>query len=270
MNRRQTEGSEAWKRLLNWDRGQTPSERLAAQILRVEGYVAIDPSHPLGGQDGLKDFICIKNTKKFIGASYFSRGQQGFKTIIKKFENDLKGVAKNSAEGIAFITNQELSLSKRAKLKKIASTTLVDLFHLERIALILNSPQCYGIRLEFLDIEMTKEEQIAFMAKVTQLSDRLEETLEYINKSDILRKEVEKLRATQNKPKIAHPIYLNNNSVYLGLNFGRKYKKCSQCGYGYIIEENDSLYSAVIIEPISILDKTLLACCPKCGNTEYI
>ena len=47
MARRQTEGAETWRRLLNWDRGQTASERLAAHILRFEGYASIDPSHPL-------------------------------------------------------------------------------------------------------------------------------------------------------------------------------------------------------------------------------
>ena len=46
---------ETFNRLLNWDRGQAPSERLAAIILSNEGFMGIDPSHPLGGKDGLKD-----------------------------------------------------------------------------------------------------------------------------------------------------------------------------------------------------------------------
>ena len=49
------EGRETFNRLLNWDRGQAPSERLAAVILSKEGFMEIDPSHPLGGRDGLKD-----------------------------------------------------------------------------------------------------------------------------------------------------------------------------------------------------------------------
>jgi hypothetical protein len=40
----------------------------------------------------------------------------------------------------------------------------VDTFHLERIASILDSPSMYGVRLEFLDIEMTREEQVAFFS----------------------------------------------------------------------------------------------------------
>ena len=55
MAKRQTEGSQTWRQLKDWDRNQKASERLAAHILRIEGYKSADPSHPLGGQDGLKD-----------------------------------------------------------------------------------------------------------------------------------------------------------------------------------------------------------------------
>ena len=52
---------ETWHRLRNWTNGQSPSERLAAQILLNEGYTGLDPSYPLGGQDGGKDAIaCLE------------------------------------------------------------------------------------------------------------------------------------------------------------------------------------------------------------------
>lgn len=44
---RMGEGRETFNRLLNWDRGQAPSERLAAIILSKEGFKGVDPSHPL-------------------------------------------------------------------------------------------------------------------------------------------------------------------------------------------------------------------------------
>jgi hypothetical protein len=189
MSRRQTEGKETWTRLINWDRGQAPSERLAAHILRIEGYESIDPSHPLGGQDGLKDAVCTKDKVRFIGACYFPRGEQNFGVIKTKFINDLKGVSKNTAEGIAFVTNQELTLSARDELVKEAGCAKVDLFHLERIASILDSPQCYGIRLEFLDIEMTKEEQVAFFGTVAnvvgELQSQMRDLLETLNNANI-------------------------------------------------------------------------------------
>jgi hypothetical protein len=54
------------------------------------------------------------------------------------------------------------------------------LFHLERVSQILDTPACYGLRLEFLDIEMTKEEQLAFIATRDMIIERLQSQLERI------------------------------------------------------------------------------------------
>ena len=81
-------------------------------------------------------------------------------------------------------------MGERDELIRIAGLARVDLFHLERMASILDSPQCYGIRLEFLDIEMTKEEQLAFFWTLTSAMDRwrdqVNEILEAISKAGIL------------------------------------------------------------------------------------
>lgn len=159
---RRSDGREAWHRLIEWDKGQTPSERLAATLLRSDGYQNIDPSHPLGGKDGGKDALVTTNENlKLIIAVYFARGQQTFNTIKKKFNTDLEGVESNNADGIIFFTNQELKLSKRTDLIK-SSEKIVELYHLEKISTLLNIPQNYGVRLEFLEIEMTHEEVLAF------------------------------------------------------------------------------------------------------------
>jgi hypothetical protein len=91
---------ETWHRLLEWTKGQAPSERLAAQILIHEGFSDIDPSHPLGGRDGGKDAIASKGRMRFVMAVYFPRGQQTFKDIKTKFDCDLAGAERNSADGI--------------------------------------------------------------------------------------------------------------------------------------------------------------------------
>lgn len=180
MNRKRTDGDETWNRLLNWSKGQKSSERLAAHVLRADGYKFIDPSHPLGGRDGIKDMICVRNAQKWIGASYFPRGQQSFKNITDKFKLDLSGVKANQVDGIAFVTNQELSLGERKKLERLAGQSEVELLHLERIASIIDSPQFYGIRLEFLDIEMTKEEQLAFIANRDTMFGEFQNALDTI------------------------------------------------------------------------------------------
>lgn len=156
-------GRETWHRLLEWDRGQADSERLAANILISEGFENVDPSHPLGGRDGGKDIICNFNNDKWIGGVYFPRGQQTFSEIKKKFLHDAEGIKKNGAKGFIFITNQEITLLHRKELEDKCDVD-VRIYHLERIADILNTPKMYGVRLDFLDIEMTKEEQVSVFA----------------------------------------------------------------------------------------------------------
>jgi hypothetical protein len=104
---------ETWHRLRDWTYGQAPSERLSSQILMSEGFVALDPSHPLGGPDGGKDALCRRDGKKWVMAVYFPRGQQSLGAIKKKFLGDVEGVAANLADALAFVTNQELSLGDR-------------------------------------------------------------------------------------------------------------------------------------------------------------
>lgn len=176
--KRRTDGDETWSRLLNWTKGQKPSERLSAHILSSEGFKSIDPSHPLGGRDGLKDIISIKDNLKWIAAAYFPRGQKDFKEIKKKFTSDAKGIKQNKVSGLAFVTNQELTLSERKALKDVGKPHTIEIFHLERVTHILDSAKNYGIRLEFLDIELSKEEQLSFFASRDEKMSGLIEKLE--------------------------------------------------------------------------------------------
>ena len=86
-------------------------------------------------------------------AAYFPRGQQTFNDIKAKFGGDLAGARRNSAGGIAFVTNQELKLSEREDIKALAAPTVVELYHLERITTILDTPAMATVRQQFLDIE---------------------------------------------------------------------------------------------------------------------
>lgn len=180
-NRRRTNGEETWYRLREWTRGQAAAERLSSHILGSNGYESIDPSHPLGGRDGIKDMVCVKDDIEWVAGCYFPRGQKSFKTIKEKFLNDLKGVEVNDVDGLVFITNQELTLSERAELKNLTLHD-IDIFHLERIVGSLNSPSNYGVRLEFLDIEITVEEQLAFFAERDKKYEQITNTLEKLEK----------------------------------------------------------------------------------------
>ena len=144
---------ETWHRLREWTNGQTPSERLAAQILISEGFKGIDPSHPLGGSDGGKDAICSYDEEKWVMAVYFPRGKKKIFEIKKKLQDDILVALKHEPYGIAFVTNQELTLSQRQEFKKIAEPLKLEIFHLERITSILDSPSMAGVRKQFLGIE---------------------------------------------------------------------------------------------------------------------
>jgi hypothetical protein len=142
---------ETWHRLREWTYGQTPSERLAAHVLLAEGYTDLDPSHPLGGRDGRADAIARRNGKRWVMAVYFPRGQQSLGTITDKFAGDLKGVGDNAADGMVFVTNQELTRGARTQLVESAAVP-VELYHLERLALLLDQPKLHPIREQYLFI----------------------------------------------------------------------------------------------------------------------
>jgi hypothetical protein len=148
---------ETWHRLREWTNGQGQSERLAAQILINEGFRALDPSHPLGGRDGGRDATCTKDGYTWIMAVYFPRGQKEWITIREKFLRDLEGAKSSGGVAIAFVTNQELRLAERRELAELATPLLVELYHLEKLTAILDSPAMSAVRKQFLDFDLDDE-----------------------------------------------------------------------------------------------------------------
>jgi hypothetical protein len=146
-----TRWDETWHRLHEWTNGQAPAERLAAQVLLAEDFSSLDPSHPLGGPDRGKDALLTKDGARWVMAVYFPRGSQRFTDIKKKFLADHEGVAANDASGMAFVTNQELTLDQRKQLRE-SVTTPVEIFHVERVTAILDQPAMHSVRAQFLQI----------------------------------------------------------------------------------------------------------------------
>lgn len=158
--------------LLNWRKGSTYAERLMSSALAIEGYEHIDPQSPIGGPDGTKDIVCTKLGLKYIAGCYFPSSEVRFSEISSKFNSDLQGAIKNDAKGFIFFTNQKLTIAERENLVKIAKKTSInisDIFHLERIRSILDSPKGYGLRLEYLDIAMKPEEQLSYISEYNRL-----------------------------------------------------------------------------------------------------
>jgi hypothetical protein len=155
---------ETWKRLVDWTSGQAPSERLAAQVLIEEEFKNLDPSHPLGGRDSGKDAVCERNGQQWIMAVYFPRGQQSFKEIKVKFLDDFVKAKKSGINGFVFVTNQELRLSEREDLRssvlQLVPEALVQIYHLERVATILEKPSMASVRRQFLGINEDASQNI--------------------------------------------------------------------------------------------------------------
>lgn len=184
---RQYTGDETTDALSNWKKDQKAAERLAAAILHINSFSDIDPSHPMGGRDNKKDILCRKEDRLYVVAVHFPRTQQTFPTISKKIQKDFSGVLHNNANGFIIFTNQHLTVGQREKIRNLYLDIAVEIFHLEKIASILNSPVGYGVRLEFLDILLSKEEQLAYFAhkdkELECISNSLSDLLKALNES---------------------------------------------------------------------------------------
>lgn len=162
---------ETWHRLRDWTIGSAMAERLAAQILLAQGFSDLDPGSPLGGPDGWKDASCTKDGQPWIMTAYFPLGQKDFNTIKRKLEIDLIGVGRNNATGIAFVTNQGLTLPQRATLIELCQPYALDLFHLERVVAVLDQPSMHTVRQQFLfisNIDPNKAESTAAKGRSSQ------------------------------------------------------------------------------------------------------
>ena len=159
-------GTDTEGRLRDWRYGQAQAERLTAALLHLEGYQDIEPQHPLGGPDGLKDVVCCKDGIPWVAAAYFPPTPPSEAEIRNKFDNDALGVEKSAAKGFAFFVNQNLTIAERQALIERSPATRTEIYHLERMISLLNAPKGCGLRLEYLRIPMTEEEQWAFWSSM--------------------------------------------------------------------------------------------------------
>jgi hypothetical protein len=153
--------------LRDWRGGQLNAERLCAGLLHTSGYADVDPQAPVGGPDGKKDILAHRDNHRYVAAVYFPPTVPSFGQIRAKFLADRNGVAINNADGFLFFVNQHLTVGQRKELLGLGGPR-DQIFHLERMRSILDSPRGYGLRLEYLRIAMSSEEQVAFFSTLRQ------------------------------------------------------------------------------------------------------
>jgi hypothetical protein len=95
--------------------------------------------------------------------STFPTVQKDFSLLRRNTSLDLAGVTTES-QGFAFVTNQTLSPTQRKTLTDIAQAAgkEADIFHLQQLVTLLDSPTGYGVRLQYLNIAMTIEDQLSW------------------------------------------------------------------------------------------------------------
>lgn len=166
--------------LRNWNRSSADSERLVAKLLYNIGYKFISTQNPRGGRDGNKDILCVDfRQRKTVVGVYFPTSQIEEKCLSKKFTHDLQGAINNNAECFVFCTNMYINAQFKEDLNKIAKNKNIDsiIYDIEELKIFLNSPSGYGIREDYFEIEISREE-------ITALLD------DYINKQNEVIKQI--------------------------------------------------------------------------------
>lgn len=147
--------------LREWRTGSTQAERLAAALLALDGHRDVTPQAPLGGADDRKDILSSRDDITYLSAVYFPSTVKPFSDVFDKFQHDREGMQRHGIDRFVFLTNQHLTLGERSQLRGVGSSS-DEIYDLQRIATILDSPPGYGLRLSHLKIQMTTEEQISF------------------------------------------------------------------------------------------------------------
>ena len=158
-------------------------------------YTREQPRRPKGGPDGGRDIEAIyQGTTLVWGAVGFRNGgsadDSARKETEEKFKSDMdRAVIENpSLAGFVFFTNVDLTPARIESLKAYAqgkNIGIIDIFDMERMRHVLDSPEGLIARLQYLEIPMSATEQAALVGKfgsqlqnaVTARFDRVERTL---------------------------------------------------------------------------------------------
>ncbi len=178
------------------DSNQVMRERLCLAILPLLGaYTRERPRRPKGGPDGGRDIEAVYEGSVMVwGAVGFRNGggndDDARREAEAKFSSDLnRALTENpTLPGFVFFTNVDLTPGRIDHMKQLATSkglTVVDVFDIESLRHILDSPEGLIARLQYLEIPMSTTEQISLVNKFgTQLQnavlarfDRVEQTL---------------------------------------------------------------------------------------------
>lgn len=176
--------------LINWGRGHPDSAYLACGILKLEGATEVRPVHPQGGPDGQVDIFCTYQGVKCVAAVHFPNASTtvGYSKIKKKFIDDLAGVQNNGCNGFLFITNAPISKAEHDELEAIGSAAacaITVIFSLERLVATFTDPRSWVLRRDYLDIDTTMADMLAYHQTVYLDEQRAREKREVQMGADV-------------------------------------------------------------------------------------
>jgi hypothetical protein len=152
---------------------QPARERMCLALLGLEPkFSELKPGRPMGGPDGGRDIEGLWNGEKFYAGIGFRNNvcdsPEDISWAKNKFKSDLASAKKNKPDlkQFLFITNIDLTNTVRNELISYAYNlgfTNIDIYYRERLRVLLdNNPAGYVIRLQYLEIPLSEEEQISF------------------------------------------------------------------------------------------------------------
>ena len=139
-----TRTEETWQRLLNWAYSPETAAFLTEQVLLDQGFTHLPPDHPLAdaaGADAASCELYVKDGQRWLVATHFALAQHSFEQVKSQFLEQVTALAHISVNGLVFLTNQELSRNERIALKQLCTFALLEVFDLDRIATIIDSPR---------------------------------------------------------------------------------------------------------------------------------
>ena len=180
---------------------QAEQEKLCLAILPTMGaYSSVRPRRPEGGPDGARDIEAYFNgTLLTWGAVGFRNNagssQQDRKWAENKFISDLDAALQKNPglPGFVFFTNVDLTPGQIEALEQNAhahKVTHVEVFDFNRIRDALDRPSGFIARLQYLDVVISKDEQLGLVHNFGQELQktlnsgfsRMERTLERLEK----------------------------------------------------------------------------------------
>lgn len=153
---------------------QAQREKLCAALLPTLGrYSAVMPRRPEGGPDGGRDIEALFNGVLVTWGAIGFRNDAGSSAndrswAQRKFTADLDAALRQnpSLQGFVFLTNVDLTPEQHNSMKREAFSRKlghVEVFDFHRLRNALDQPTGLLARLQYLDIEMSKEEQLALV-----------------------------------------------------------------------------------------------------------